>query len=102
MMIRVQIGMSDYDLKNVREDWLNREINGRRNDGIPVCVKVILRKSNVDMVLATPACGGGEGGRPATPQETAILKIWAHQHLNGNDFTGGNVIAFLKQIQSLF
>lgn len=100
-MIRVQIGLSDYDLKDVREDWLNREINGRRHDEIPVCVKVILRADNVDMVLSTPACGSGGGGRPATPQESAILKIWAQQHLNGNDFTGGNVIALLKQIQSL-
>lgn len=100
-MIRVRVGISDYVLNDVREDWLNREINGRRHDGVPVCVQVTLRADDIDMVLSTSACGSSGGGRSATPQDSAILKIWNQQHLNENGFTGENVIAFLKQVQSL-
>jgi hypothetical protein len=101
-MIRVKIGMSDYELKDVSADWINREINGRRRDGLPACVQVIIRDGRIDMGLSTPACSaGGGGGRPPTPQEKAILDIWNQQRLNTDDFSGGNVVAFLKQLERL-
>jgi len=99
-MIQVRIDTADYDLKDVTESWINEQINRRRADSVPVCIQVIIRTSNINIALSTPGCGGGNGGRPPNEQEEAILDLWSHMHLNKENFTGGNMIAFLERVQS--
>ena len=99
-MIRVRIDTADYDLKDVTESWINEQVNRRRDDKVPVCIQVIIRSSNINIVLATPGCSGGGGDRPPNAQENAILQLWNQMHLNKDGFTGGNIIAFLKRVQS--
>ena len=36
---------------------------------------------------------------PFTKQENDILELWNKYRLNTNDFPGGNLIAFLKQVR---
>ena len=40
----------------------------------------------------------GGGGRPARPREKAIFDLWDQRGLYDSGFTGGNLIAFLKQL----
>jgi len=53
-MIRIRIGETEKNLENVEENWINQQINRRRADGISVCVRVIVKNLDIDMVLSTP------------------------------------------------
>ena len=81
-----------------RESDVARAINGWHSQGIPVCVQLRIKTSDIDIVLATNPCGGvGGGGRPPNSREQAIFDLWAH-HLQEGRFAGGELVAFLKQI----
>jgi hypothetical protein len=54
------------------------------------------------MRLSTPACAvNGGGGRAPNPEEKAIFDLWKKHGLNQMDFSGGNVIAFFKQLKNI-
>jgi hypothetical protein len=98
-MIKVKIGAEEKDLSSADEQWINQQINMRRGEGQSVCVRVTIQEGGVDIVLATPTCGaGGGGGRRLESQEQKVVDLWIHRGLNDASFTGGNLIAFLKQI----
>jgi hypothetical protein len=101
-MIRIQIGDEERDLDNADEHWINQQINRRRADGKSVCVRVTIHAGDLDMVLSTPTCGASGGGsRPPRPGEKEVFDLWNERGLNKADFTGGNLVAFLKQIKNV-
>jgi len=83
----------------IDERWINQEINRRRADDKPVCVKVSIETSTVKMSLASEDCKLSGTGFHPSPDEKKIIDCWYKHHLNGKDFMGGNLIAFLKQIK---
>ena len=97
-MIRVRIGDAERELSIVSESWVNQQINRRRADGQNVCVRVIIRQDQLNMTLSTPSCQKGSGGRPPNRHEEQIFTLWEKRGLNKDQFTGGNLIAFLKQL----
>ena len=97
--VTVRIGQETRGLESASESWINDQLNRRRQDGQNVCVQVTIHGGAVDLVLATPGCGsGGGGGRQPTSRESDILELWNRLHLNHAGFTGGNLVAFLKQL----
>jgi hypothetical protein len=89
-------------LENVDEHWINQQINRRREDGLSVCVRVTIKEGDLDMILSTPTCGsGGGGGRPPRPHEKVVFDLWNRRGLNDAHFTGGNLVAFLKQLERI-
>lgn len=99
-MIKIRIGEAERELGSAGESWINQQINRRRADGLSVCVKVFIKEGDLDMILSTPTCGSsGGGGRPPWPNERAVFNLWNQRRLNESDFTGGNLIAFLKQLR---
>ena len=102
-MIRIKIGSNEpREFKDVSPDWINEQINLRRRDGVAVCVRVSIKEGSIDMVLSTPGCQGrGGGGRSPNEQEKQIFGLWEKLHLNKESFTGGNLVAFLKQVSKL-
>lgn len=101
-MINVKIGEAERDLGSADESWINQQINRRRADGLSVCVRVIVKEGDLDMILSTPTCGSsGGGGRPPRPREKSVFSLWNQPGLNEYDFTGGNLIAFLKQLKHI-
>lgn len=102
-MIKVKIGESERDLSDATPQWINEQINRRRNDGVSVCVRVFINTDSLNIKLSTPTCGsgggGGGGGRPPTRQEREVFALWDKLHLNTADFSGGNLVAFLKQLR---
>jgi hypothetical protein len=97
-MIEVQIGDIRKHLRDVQPSWINEQLARRRRDGDPVCVQVFIDKPQVRMRLASPDCLGIAGGRAATSGEQEIFELWEKHQLNDANFTGGNLIAFLRQI----
>lgn len=101
-MIRIRIGDAERELANAAENWINQQINRRREDGQTVCVKVSIHEGDLNLVLSTPACAASGGGsRPPCPREKEVFDLWNHRGLNDADFTGGNLVAFLKQLKHL-
>lgn len=101
-MIRIRIGNEERDLASVDEHWINQQINLRRKDGQTICVRVTIQEGDMNMVLSTPTCGTSRGGgRPPSPQEREVFDLWDQRGLNKVDFTGGNLVAFLKQLKRI-
>lgn len=99
-MIRIRIGDEERELASADEHWINQQINRRRADGQSVCVRITVHEGDLDMVLTTPTCGtSGGGGRPPRPREKEVFELWNQRGLNDVNFTGGNLVAFLKQIK---
>jgi hypothetical protein len=98
-MITVRIGESERELSDATPEWVNEQITRRKNDGVSVCVRVLINSGSLNLTLSTPTCGGGGGGgRPPNAQESEILSLWEKLHLNTAEFSGGNLVAFLKQL----
>lgn len=101
-MVTVSIGQAQMQMDNVDEGWINRQLNGRRADGRSVCVTVRVRTDAIDVSLSTLQClGSGGGGRQANPREQRILDEWARHRLNTMEYTGGQLIAFLRAVWRL-
>ena len=100
-MIKIRIGEAEKDLASADEHWINQQINRRREEGQTVCVKVTVHEGALDIVLSTATCGGAGGGRPPSTKETAVFGLWKERGLDKADFTGGNLVAFLKQLMRL-
>lgn len=100
-MIRIRIGDSERELDAADPHWINQQINRRRQAGETVCVVVKVNQGGLNITLTTPTCGGGTGGRNPTPDEQRIFDLWRERGLRENDFTGGNLVAFIKQLKSL-
>ncbi len=100
-MVSVKIGGTELGLAQADEGWINQQINRRRADGEVVCVRVRIDVPPLNMALATPTCASDGGGRPPNPDESRILDLWAKHRMNTADFTGGNLVAFLRQLERL-
>jgi hypothetical protein len=100
MSVILAIGSSgNYNLKEVSSSWINGQINSRKKDGVPVCVKVLIKNDNINIALATNDCPcSSGGGRMPNHQEREILELWNKLHLNDANFSAGNLIGFLKQV----
>ncbi len=97
-MVTIRVGNDSRQLEDADESWITQQINNRRREGVAVCVMVMIRTSNLNVTLATPACGSGGGGRAPEPDEARIIDLWSKHRLQSNDFNGGNLVAFIKQL----
>lgn len=97
-MITVRIGEDTRALSDASESWINEQLSRRHRDGQNVCVEVAINTSGLNIRLATPGCGGGGGGRLPNQNERGVLDLWSRHRLNTASFTGGELIAFLKQL----
>ncbi|MFP3984340.1 MAG: hypothetical protein ACLFV2_11715 [Desulfurivibrionaceae bacterium] len=99
MSIRIQIGTSERDISDIESNWVNEQINRRKKDGVPICVRISIKQEDINISLATNDCPkGGGGGRPPNKREKEIFDLWDKLHLNQESFSIGNLIAFLKKI----
>ena len=98
-MVRIQIGDSERELGSASESWINQHIKRRKAAGTPVCIRVIIREDRVNMTLSTSHCHNvSGGGRPPNRCEQEIFDLWEKRGMNEDDFHGGHVISFLKQL----
>lgn len=102
-MVTIEIGTSQRGWQDSGlESWINQMINPVHAAGLPVCVRVRIDDGPIKAILQTPGCSSGVGGsRPPNAQERKIFDLWDQRGLNRADFTGGNLIAFLRQLRTL-
>lgn len=97
--IRVIIGMSERENSQIKPSWITEQINRIRRDGSPVCAKVIVKDTDIDLSFATSGCSGlAAGRRTLTAAENRVVDLWRKRHLSDSDFAPGNLVAFLKQL----
>lgn len=97
-MINVSIGNDTRSVADATPEWINAQIDHRRHTGNNVCVRVTIDVAEIKATLATPTCGGMGGGRRPTDKEACVLALWERHHLNNMNFTGGNLVGFLKEL----
>ena len=103
-MNTISIGNESRPLEQADPEWITQQINGRRKDGQPVCVRVSIHTTEINLSRSTPGCpssGSGIGGRPPTSREREVIDLWAKHGLNEGDFSPGNVVAFVRQVLRL-
>ena|SRR2546426_322317 len=104
-MIGIKIGAIARDFSNVdgvEESWINSQIGGLRRDHNPVCVRVKVNEGLLNMTLATAGCdASGGGGRLPNAQEAQAFELWDKLGLSKPGFSGGNLVAFFKQLRRL-
>jgi hypothetical protein len=101
--VTIRIGNETRDLSSVSESWITEQVNRRQAAGQDVCVQVSIHTDAIQVALTTPGCGGGGGGgiRRPNPNEQDVFELWNKRGLNASGFTGGNVVAFVKQLKKL-
>jgi len=104
-MIEISIGeakRSFSDLNHIEESWITKEINGRIDDDMTLCVKIRIKEGSFDVVLSTIGCySTGKSRKPKNRRELKLLHLWEKCKLNNEDFNGGNVVSFLKQLRHI-
>ena len=101
-MITILINEEERSIDSIDPHWINQQINRRLADGMTVCVKVIIHQDGLNLVLTTPTCAKrAGGGRPPDSQEKEVIDLWNKLGLNEINFTGGNLVAFLKQLERI-
>lgn len=101
-MVKIQIGSEERDLASADELWINQQINRRRADRHAICVRVTIQEGEFDMILSTPACAASRSRRrPPRTCEQEVFDLWEQRGLNDADFSGGNLVAFLRQLRHL-
>ena len=98
-MVTIKIGESERSLPDADVNWVNQQINRRRAEGLTVCVRVTIKTQAVNVILATPGCASSGGAsRRLTEEEQRVFDLWQQRGLNQSDFSSGNVVAFIKQL----
>ena len=99
MGVRVIIGSNERNLNNIESNWVTEQVNRRKKDGVPVCVKILISHDDINLALATSDCPSTPGrSRKLTGPEQEIVDLWHKLHLHESHFSAGNVVAFLKQL----
>lgn len=101
IVITVRIGDSEREFHNASESWIMEQINKRRKNGQSVCVRVIVdQRPDLNLILSTPNCPAtGGSSRPPNSKESMIFDLWDKNGLNKPEYSGGRLIAFLKQLR---
>lgn len=100
-MVILEIGAAQRPVDRADEEWINQQIDRRRADGQTVCVKITVDQNGLNLMLSTPSCGArGPGGRRPRAREKEIFDLWAQAGLNDPQFTGADVLMFLKRLNA--
>jgi hypothetical protein len=102
-MATITINGLQRSLSDATPQWIHDQIDPRGRDGVAVCIQVKIDTSEIRIALSTPTCqqSGSGGGRSPNRQEAQVLRIWEDEKLHTNQFSVGNVIAFVKRVTQL-
>lgn len=98
-MVTVRIGSETRAIEDAHPSWINEQITRRQRDGSQTCVEVVINLGGINLRLATPACGGGGGGRPPNSNERELVNEWNQRGFSSGQFSGGDLVAFLRHVR---
>lgn len=101
-MISVRINGEERQYSQGIEPWINEQINRRRQSNGMILVEVSINMAPLNMLLRTHRAitnNASQSFRSPTSAEQRIFGLWGSMGLNDPDFTGGQIIAFLRQLR---
>ncbi|QOX78272.1 hypothetical protein FY034_04765 [Trichlorobacter lovleyi] len=103
MSVKIRIGNQEHDLLQADKHWIISQIREQQNDSGSVCVQIAIKKGNINMRLCSGACPstGSGGDRQATQQELRIFELWEKHGGKQKHLGGGEIVAFLEQLQRI-
>jgi hypothetical protein len=102
MSVRIKIGDQEHDLAQADKHWIISQIRDQQNDNSSVCVQIFIEKGDVNLRLRSAGCPStGGGNRQANPKEIRILDLWQQHGGQEGHLGGGEVFAFLNQLERL-
>ena len=99
-MISVNIGNDQRPFSEVDPHWIERQINGRRHDGLPVTVVVSIDVEDIHLRFVAPPPPGGRS-RQYDAREVEVIELWKRCGMNSAQFSAGDLIEFLKRLPQL-
>lgn len=97
-MITLKIGNAERKGSDIEERWIAQQIRKRREDGQPICIKMVINIGEINVVLTSRACSGGSGGgRNPNRKERKLFELWKERGLKGQDINVGMLVSFLRQ-----
>jgi hypothetical protein len=98
-VIKVTIAGMSVEAGKASEGWVNQMLAEARKTGAALCVRIEVQQPPIQMVLATPGCGGGgAGGRQPNEQERRIFDAWNKRGLGSGSFSPGELRSFLNDL----
>lgn len=103
MSVRIKIGNQEHDLLQADKHWIISQIRDQQSGNGSVCVQIAIEKGDVNIRLCSGACptNGGGGGRQANQHEQRIFELWEKHGGKQNHLGGGEIVAFLEQLQRI-
>lgn len=101
MNVRISIGDETRTFRAATKDWINKLFAHAHAQGILPAVIVQIDQPGLVLGLATPGAGRGGGGGLLSASQNNIVDAWLRHHMGSNKYTGGNLIAFLNDLERL-
>ena len=104
-MVHIKIADSERDLADVDAQWVNEQVRHyERAHGSLPCVRVTIREPDANVTIVSAACERGLPGVWANPKpaEAEVLEWWRRLKLDAEDWTQGNLVAFIHRLRHLF
>jgi hypothetical protein len=100
--VSVSFGTVQRVNDEITAGWIAEQQHAREQDGVPVCAIVRVHGPDIGLALPVGQCGpGAGGGKLPNAREQALIDLWRRLHLDGSEFSPGNLQAFVKQASRL-
>jgi len=102
MSVRIKIGAQEHDLAQADKHWITSQIRDQQSDNGSVCVQIIIEKGDVNLRLRSAGCPSPVGGgRQPNSNELQILDLWEQHGGKAGHLGGGEIVAFINQLQRI-
>lgn len=96
-MITLQIGTAERRDGDIEKRWIQDQVNSRRKNGEPICVKFHIQSDGANIRLASGDCPQSSGGsRQLKKTEQAIVDEWFKKDFPNKDVKPGMLVSYLE------
>ncbi|WP_421773726.1 hypothetical protein [Gracilimonas sp.] len=101
-MITITINGESQSNEYITQQWIAEQINNRRKDNQPICVKIHIDTEHANIKLSSRDCPKGDGGgKPIekfSKRAQQYYKEWTKRDLHDRDINPGLIISFWKYL----
>ena len=100
-MIKVKIGSTQKELKDVNQSWVHEMIDLLRKSNEPECIIVTIEEPSINITFSK-GCNRAASSDTArfNEQERRIIELW-EKHMGKDELVPGQLVAFLNQLRRL-
>jgi len=99
--VSITVGDETRSYASATKDWINKAFSLAKRQGFLPSVTIQINQPGLVLGLATPSAARGGGGGVLTPLQNRIVEAWMRHHMSSDSYTGGNLIAFLNDLERL-